>query len=76
MASGLCPTCTNGIFCPTWSEWRCKKLERRIYGYQRLTRCTFYNKRGKDFKEPRCQCNDCLQNEALLDELEEETENE
>lgn len=68
MNEGLCSSCVNGIFCPTWAEWKCKKFERRIYGWRKLTRCQFYTKRGKDFKEPRCQCEDCLKNEALYDE--------
>lgn len=67
---GLCPTCVNSIRCETWAEWRCKKLERRIYGYKKLTGCKFYSKRGKTFKEPKCQCEDCLKNESLIEEEE------
>lgn len=71
MSEGLCPSCTNSIWCPTWAEWKCKIKEGRIYDYKTLTECKFYKKRGKDFKEPRCQCEDCLKNEDLLDEMED-----
>lgn len=65
MSEGLCPTCVNSIRCETWAEWKCKKLERRIYGYAKLTDCKFYKKRDKNFKEPKCQCEDCLKNPLL-----------
>lgn len=68
----FCPTCTQSIFCPTWSEVKCKAFERRVYNYDKLTECVFYKKRGKDFKEPRCRCEDCLKNESLHEEVEEE----
>ena len=69
----LCPNCVYGIYCPTWGEWKCRALERRIYNYASLTDCNFYKKRGKGFEEPRCQCEDCLKNELLSEEyLEEE----
>lgn len=69
---GLCPTCVNSIRCDTWAEVKCKKLKRRIYGYKTLTECKFYGKRDRLFKEPKCQCEDCLKNEALADENGEE----
>lgn len=71
MSEGLCPNCVEAIWCPTWAEVKCKKLKRRIYGYAKLTDCMFYKKRGKDFKEPKCQCEDCLSNELLAGEDEE-----
>ena len=71
MSEKLCSSCTSSIWCPTWSEWKCKALKRRIYWNSFLTTCRFYKKRGKDFKELKCQCDDCLKNETLLDELEE-----
>lgn len=74
MAEGLCPNCVNSIFCSTWAEWKCKKFEKRIYGYKKLTKCKFYSKRPKDFKESKCQCDDCLKNELLWDEEEESEE--
>ena len=70
--TGQCTSCVNGIRCSTWSEVKCKKLERRIYGYKTLIDCKFYKKRPKDFKEPRCQCEDCLKNELLSEEYLEE----
>lgn len=69
----LCPTCGNSIYCPTWSEVKCTVKEKRIYGYKTMTVCGSYKKRPKDFKEPRCRCEDCLKNELLAAErLEEE----
>lgn len=69
----MCPTCSNSILCKTWAEYKCKKLERRIYGYMKLTECKYYKKREKDFKESPCRCEDCLKNELLASEyLEEE----
>lgn len=65
---GLCPTCAESIHCDTWGEMKCKKLERRINGYKTLTYCKFYKKRDKSFKEPKCQCEDCLKNGALHEE--------
>lgn len=73
MNEGLCSSCMNSIWCPTWGEWKCKALKRRIY-WSNLSTCRFYSKRGKDFKEPRCQCDGCLKNEALLDEMEEKND--
>ena len=69
---GLCPTCVNSIWCDTWGEFKCKKLERRIYGYKKMTECKFYGKRDKFFKERKCQCEDCLKNESLAAENAEE----
>ena len=75
--TGLCPTCIHSCWCPTWAEYRCFAKEIRLseYGIPQLTECSEYKKRGKDFKEPKCQCENCLENEKLLDE-EEEKENE
>lgn len=66
----LCSTCTNAIYCPTWSEWKCKTHAIRfsIYGRSMPTKCADYKKRSKDFKEPKCQCDDCLKNDFLCDE--------
>lgn len=72
MASNLCASCSNSIRCYTWSEWKCTTQKRRVY--ETVMKCDDYKKRGKDFKESRCQCDDCLRNEALAEELEEESE--
>ena len=69
MASGLCPSCVNSVWCPTWTEWKCKAKSKRIYSV--VTKCGSYKKRDKDFKEPKCQCEDCLKNEILWDKEEE-----
>ena len=71
----LCPKCVNSVRCETWGEWKCLAQKKRIYGYKKLTdqaQCKFYKKRGKDFKEPKCQCEDCLKNPLV--ESEEETD--
>lgn len=74
MAKELCSTCTNAVRCYTWAEWRCLKKAIRFtaYGYSMPTKCSDYEKRDKNFKEPKCQCDDCLRNENLLDEESEE----
>jgi hypothetical protein len=63
--SGLCKTCVNSIWCDTWAEWKCKDLKLRINGD--LVNCSTYKKRPKDFKEAKCQCEDCLTNYANED---------
>ena len=62
----LCASCKNSIFCQTWAEWKCKKYEKRIHSY--MSKCGDYDKRPSGFKEPKCQCEDCLENELLTDE--------
>ena len=71
-AVGLCPTCINSIHCDTWAEWKCKVKERRIYDYKAIKKCESYKKRDKNFKEPKCQCEDCLKNESLFEYEEED----
>lgn len=69
-ANVLCPMCIHSAWCPTWSEYKCLKKEIRFtcYGFKQPMKCTEYVKRGKDFKEQKCQCEDCLKNDLLLDE--------
>lgn len=74
MADTLCASCASSIWCPTWAEWKCKQHERRMYSV--VERCTDYTARPKSFKEPMCQCKDCLVNEMILDEMDEETDGE
>lgn len=66
----LCPSCASAIFCPTWGQFKCRTKKRYITGCKTI--CGSYKKRPKDFKEPRCQCEDCLKNEALMENMEEE----
>lgn len=64
----LCASCASSIWCPTWAEWKCKLKERRIYSAMLLSKqCPDYKKSDKNFKESKCQCDDCLKNESLLD---------
>lgn len=72
---GLCPTCSNSIWCPTWAEWKCKAFEKRAYDYATMTSCSSYVKRDKNFKESKCQCDSCLENEMLKDEEADNKEN-
>lgn len=76
MGESLCASCTMSIYCPTWSERKCIKRAVRFssYGYSPPAKCSDYKKRDKNFKEPRCQCEDCLRNESLAEELEESEE--
>lgn len=71
--NSLCPNCIHSVWCPTWAEYKCLKKAIRfsICGHSQPTGCSDYKKRGKDFKEPKCQCEDCLKNEILWDEEEE-----
>ena len=66
--NGLCATCISSIRCDTWGEWKCVAHKRRYYGENIPETCADYKKRGKDFKESPCQCEDCLKNEALVRE--------
>jgi hypothetical protein len=66
--NGLCPTCVSSIFCDTYGEVKCLVHKRRIYGYKTMMTCGSYKKRPKDFKEPKCQCESCLKNAALVEE--------
>lgn len=68
----LCPTCVSAIWCPTWGEMKCTELKKRIYSYKTMTECRFYKKRDKNFKESQCQCEDCLKNDLLVGEDQEE----
>lgn len=74
MANGLCSSCVFAIWCPTWAEMRCSAKSKRIYGWKTLNKCEFYKKRDKGFKEPKCQCENCLENDLLWDEECEEEE--
>ena len=68
----LCPTCSNSICCETWAEWKCTAKKRRIYGWKETTECKEYKKRPKNWKEMLCRCEDCLKNDKLSEEIEED----
>lgn len=68
---GLCPTCVNSIFCPTYADWKCLEHMRR-YPYAGARECDDYKKRPAKWEGKRCQCEDCLKNELLMDEIEED----
>ena len=67
-----CASCSESIFCPTWGEWKCKVHKRRFYGPNIPTECKAYKKRGKNFVESPCQCEDCLKNPELVEDQEEQ----
>lgn len=69
---GLCPTCSSAIFCETYGEYKCTEKKRRIYGVAQMTECKEYKKRPAGWKEMPCRCEDCLKNEKLSEEMEEE----
>lgn len=74
----LCSSCTSGIFCPTWTSYKCTKYEKRFSSYDHPypANCSGYAKRPIDFKEPKCQCESCLDNELLMELEDEEKEKE
>lgn len=68
----LCQKCVMSVWCPTWAEVKCLTYERRIYNHTELTECPGFKKRPKNFTERKCRCEDCLKNELLFEENEEE----
>lgn len=68
---GLCSHCAYSIPCATWTEWKCLATKRRVPFPIALIACGSYKRRDRNFKEPQCQCEDCLRNE-FLDRQEEE----
>ncbi len=65
MANGLCVTCDKSIWCPIWTEMKCLAQKKRVYDYAEITSCKDYKKRSKDFKDRKCQCEDCLKHDML-----------
>ena len=60
-----CDTCANAIFCPTWTEYKCKALSRRnVYKPDEPNNCKKYVK-NKSNEEPTCNCDDCLESRSL-----------
>ena len=58
MTDKECIKCTNSIFCATWGEYKCKVKKERVYGD--ISECPDFKRRDKNFKEPKCQCEDCM----------------
>ena len=58
MSNSLCSTCTNSILCATWGEYKCMVTKGRVHGD--ISACSDYKRRDKNFKEPKCQCEDCM----------------
>lgn len=65
-----CDTCANSIYCNTFGEIKCTALKMRIYDFEAVAGCKYYAKRGKDFKEPKCQCEECLRRDEYDVEVE------
>lgn len=55
-----CTICANAIWCPTWAEWKCVVQKKRHVAA--VTNCDDFKPKAKSFKEPECQCEDCLAN--------------
>lgn len=68
--TNLCSSCTYSLWCDTWTEFKCKAKLKRIY--KKMSECDSYKKRDRKFKESPCQCEDCLKNEKLAMDREEE----
>ena len=68
----LCLTCEKSVWCSTWTEVKCTHFKKRIYNHAELTTCVGYKKRSKNFVESKCQCEDCLKNDVLVEGYEEE----
>lgn len=62
MINTICGTCEHSVTCDTWGEIKCLKRKQRIYDIATVANCPHYKKRGKNFKESKCQCEDCLKN--------------
>lgn len=64
--ANLCGTCEHSRHCEVWGETKCVELKQRIYGS--VANCDKYKKRPKNFKEPKCQCEDCQKRETDAEE--------
>ena len=64
----LCASCTQSIYCFTCFECICNVKEQLFYNYKTITNCEYYKKRDKNFKEPKCQCENCLENELTMED--------
>ena len=55
-----CSNCKNGVWCPTWGEWKCLVLLRRnAYEPDGWSSCEHYAKKTA-IEEPKCHCDDCM----------------
>jgi len=68
---GLCATCSKSIFCRTWTNWKCLE-HKKCYPYAGVKECEDYKKRPVKWAVMPCRCEDCLKNELLADEIEED----
>lgn len=54
-----CAKCANSIYCPTWTETKCKVFSRRdVYDPDEHNECEHFEKK-KFGEEPVCHCDDC-----------------
>lgn len=66
----LCASCSKAVRCHTWAEWKCTA---KLVRYSKpVTTCDEYTKRPAKWEEKPCQCEDCLKNELLMADREEE----
>ena len=57
-STNLCASCANSVWCDVWAEWKCLVKKSRML--KDVSECSDYKKAGKNFKRPKCQCEDCL----------------
>lgn len=55
----MCDKCKNGIWCPTWAEWKCTVKAMRMT--KPIMACDQFKRRPEDEDEPKCQCRECLE---------------
>lgn len=60
MNENLCANCVSSIWCGTWAEWKCLVTKTRHDGGIVVDECDSYTKRGNNFKDRKCMCEDCL----------------
>lgn len=51
-----CIDCEHGVFCESWSEWKCLKHKQRMHN---IKNCKDFTKRTSE--ERPCQCKACIE---------------
>lgn len=56
----ICKRCIHSIFCPIWSEYKCKASNLRFVKRSLFQQfCSSFSERPVQFEEPKCRCNTC-----------------
>lgn len=54
----ICVDCSNGIYCPSWGEYKCSVKQMRMpFG---MKACDHYNQQKKGMEERKCHCITCM----------------